>query len=52
MLGWPILGVANIRGHACIQVQKLSGIVLDSRPRGRGFEPHSRHCIVSLNKTH
>ena len=29
--------------------QWLSGRVLDSRPRGRGFE---RHCVVSLSKTH
>ena len=27
--------------------QWLSGRVLDSRPEGRGFEPHSRHCVVS-----
>ena len=30
--------------------QWLSGRVLDSRPRGRGFEPHRRHCLVSLSK--
>ena len=30
--------------------QWLSGIVLDSRLRGRGFEPHRRHCVVSLSK--
>ena len=30
--------------------QWLSGRVLDSRPRGRGFEPHRGHCIVSLSK--
>ena len=24
--------------------------VLDSRPKGRGFEPHPRHCVVSLSK--
>ena len=30
--------------------QWLSGRVLDSRPKGRGFEPHRRHCIVSLSK--
>ena len=24
--------------------------LLDLRPRGRGFEPHRRHCIVSLRK--
>ena len=28
----------------------LSGRVLDSRPRCHGFEPHWRHCIVSLSK--
>ena len=28
----------------------LSGIVLDSRPRGRGFEPHQRHCFVVLEQ--
>ena len=30
--------------------QWLSGRVLDSRPRGRGFEPHRRNCVVSLSK--
>ena len=30
--------------------QWLSGRVLDSRPRGRGLEPHRRHCVVSLSK--
>ena len=30
--------------------QWLSGRVLDSRPKGRGFEPHRRHCVVSLSK--
>ena len=30
--------------------QWLSGRVLDSRQKGRGFEPHWRHCIVSLSK--
>ena len=28
----------------------LSGRVLDSRPRGRGFEPHRRHCVVVLDQ--
>ena len=28
----------------------LSGRVLNSRPKGRGFEPHRRHCVVSLSK--
>ena len=30
--------------------QWLSGRVLNSRPKGRGFEPHWRHCVVSLGK--
>ena len=30
--------------------QWLSGRELDSRPRGRRFEPHRRHCVVSLSK--
>ena len=30
--------------------QWLSGRVLDSRPKGRGFEPHRRHCVVSVSK--
>ena len=30
--------------------QWLSGRGLDSRPKGRGFEPHRRHCVVSLSK--
>ena len=28
----------------------LSGRVLDSRPKGRGFKPHRPHCVVSLSK--
>ena len=34
----------------CQGVQCLSGRVLDSRPKGRGFEPHRHHCVVSLSK--
>ena len=30
--------------------QWLSGRVLDWRPKGRGFEPHRRQCVVSLSK--
>ena len=42
---------------ACIHKQSggaqwLSGRVLDSRQRGCGFEPHRRHFVVSLSKTH
>ena len=31
-----------------VGAQWLSGRVLDSRPRGHGFEPHLRHCVVVL----
>ena len=30
--------------------QLLSGRVLDSRPRGHGFEPHRHHCVVVLEQ--
>ena len=30
--------------------QWLSGRVLDSRTKGRGFEPHRRHCVVVLEQ--
>ena len=30
--------------------QWLSGRVLDSRPKGRGFEPHRHHCVVVLEQ--
>ena len=30
--------------------QWLSGRVLDSRPKGRGFEPHLRQCVVVLEQ--
>ena len=30
--------------------QWLSGRVLESRPRGRGFEHHRRHCVVVLEQ--
>ena len=30
-------------------VKWLTGRVLDSRPRGRGVEPHRCHCVVSLS---
>ena len=30
--------------------QWLSGRVLDSRPKGHGFEPHWCHCVVVLEQ--
>ena len=39
---------------ALIRLQSVlregSGRVLDLRPRGRGFEPHRRHCVVVLEQ--
>ena len=32
--------------------QWLSGRVLDWRLKDYGFEPHRRHCVVSLSKTY
>ena len=37
----------DIKGSTVAQCR-----VLGSRRKGRGFEPHRRHCIVSLRKTH
>ena len=42
---------ASLKYHAeHVGVQWLSGRVLDSRPKGRGLEPHRHHCVVSLSK--
>ena len=38
------------RHHGSTEAQWLSGRVLDSRRKGHGFEPHRRHCVVSLSK--
>ena len=35
-----------------LDVQCFSGKVFDLRPKGCGFKPHRRHCVVSLSKTH
>ena len=35
-----------------VGAQWLSGRVLDSRPKGRGFEPHGVTALWSLSKTH
>ena len=44
-LFWLIANVINGQG-----AQWLSGRVLNSRPKGRGFEPHRRHCFVVLEQ--
>ena len=38
------------RMHSMSGAQWLSGRVLDSRPKGSGFEPHRRHCVVVLEQ--
>ena len=38
--------------HSISGAQWLSGRVLDSRPRGHGFEAQRRHCVVALSKTY
>ena len=40
----------NIFYHMTSGVRWLSSRVLHSRPKGRGFESHRRHCVVSLSK--
>ena len=40
----------NMYGKIHENTRELSDRVLDSRPRGRGFEPHQHHCVVSLSK--
>ena len=42
--------VADTHGLQSEGAHRLSGRVLDSRPRGRGFEPHQRHCLVVLEQ--
>ena len=38
------------KSYVPVGAQWLSGRVLDLRPKGRGFAPHRRHCVVSLSK--
>ena len=43
----------NNKGNVTVAfkgAQWLSGRVLDSRLKGRGFEPHRRHCVVVLEQ--
>ena len=39
--------IANLGGRGA---QWRSGRVLDSRSKGRGFEPHRRHGVVVLEQ--
>ena len=42
----------NILSHVGMfsNLPGLRDSVLDSRPKGRGFEPHGRHCVVVLEQ--
>ena len=42
----PVFRSTNIN----LGAQWISGRVLDSRLRGRGFKPHWRHCVVVLEQ--
>ena len=48
-LFYPAFSQTNIATNFT-GAQWLSGRVLDSRPRGRWFEPHQRHCGMPLSK--
>ena len=41
---------ARTKLKCIVGAQWLSGRVLDSRPKGSGFEPHRRHCVVVLEQ--
>ena len=49
---WLFEWCQNIPAGHCVArgAQWLSGRVLDSRPKGRGFEPHRHHCVVVLEQ--
>ena len=40
----------NISVQSVMGAQWLSGRVLDLRPKGSGFEPYRRHCVVVLEQ--
>ena len=42
---WP-QGTPEPQAPLLVSERERSGRVLDSRLRGRGFEPHQRHCVV------
>ena len=44
---WNIHGIMNTLGEGA---QWLRCRVLDSRPKGRGFEPQRRHCVAVLEQ--
>ena len=52
---WRIANAREIIDTSYHLNRERSGSVVEcltSRPRGCEFEPHRRHCVVSLSKTH
>ena len=47
---WFIQYVLHADTAFAMGTQWLSGRVLDSRSRGRRFDPHRRHCVVVLEQ--
>ena len=47
---WPFYTGFTVHASIFTGALWLSGRVLDSRPRGRGFEPHQHHCVVVLKQ--
>ena len=47
---WLLADTCPQAANHCGGAQWVSGRVLDSRPRGRGFDPHWRHCVVVLEQ--
>ena len=45
-----LLALTKYEQGGRLGAQWLSGRVIDSRLKGRGFEPHRRHCVVVLEQ--
>ena len=45
-----LLHIVSDNNLSNVGAQWLSGRVLNSRLKGRGFEPHRRHCVVVLEQ--
>ena len=44
------VALQQVKYYILSPARERSGKVLDSRPRGRGFEPHRRHCVVIVEQ--